>query len=313
MTGEIERLRHRASAHLDAPLPQVRLSIEVFPAKTPEAMERLRANLVTFAAVRPRFISVTCGAGGTGETGTYPLALEIRERHRVPVAAHLTCACASRAEVDALLRRYWDAGIRRIVALRGDAPKGVERYMPRADGYAYADDLVAGIKAIDDFDVSVGCYPETHPEAASAEADLAHLRRKVEAGADRLVTQYCFDTDAICRFRDRLVAENIDGELVPGLMPIHSFRQIERFSAACGAGIPGWLRQLFDGVEDGSPLHGMIAASVLAEQSRRLAAEGLTRQHVYALNRAELPMALVQLLRLAGPRSGGAAPVPAAA
>jgi methylenetetrahydrofolate reductase (NADPH) len=243
---------------------------------------------------------VTCGAGGTGETGTYPLAVEIRERHKVAVAAHLTCACASREEVDGLLRRYWAAGVRRIVALRGDAPKGAARYEPRADGYAYASDLVAGIKAIDDFEVSVGCYPEVHPEAAGAEADLASLRRKVEAGADRLITQYCFDTDAILRFRDRLVAVGIDTELVPGLMPIHSFRQIERFSAACGAGIPGWLRQVFDGVEDGTAMHGMIAASVLAEQSRRLAAEGLARQHVYALNRAELPLALVQLLRLAG-------------
>jgi methylenetetrahydrofolate reductase (NADPH) len=297
----LRREVRRASAHLDEPLPPVELSIEIFPPKTEEAAQRLWANLELFAAAQPRFISVTCGAGGTGEEGTYPLALAVRERFGLPVAAHLTCASASRAEIDALLRRYWASGIRRIVALRGDPPKGAVRYEPRPDGYAYADDLVAGIKGIAAFDVSVGCYPEVHPEAPDADTDYAHLRRKIEAGADRLITQYCFDTDAILRFRDRLDVDGLEIEFVPGIMPIHSFTQIKRFSLACGAGIPGWLEALFDGVADGSPLHGMIAASVVAEQCRRLAAEGLTRQHVYALNRAELPLAIVQLLRASRP------------
>jgi methylenetetrahydrofolate reductase (NADPH) len=248
---------------------------------------------------------VTCGAGGSGEDGTFSLACGIQERFSVPVAAHLTCACSSRAEIDALVGRYWDNGIRRIVALRGDAPKGAERYEPRPDGYAYAADLVRGLKAVADFEISVGCYPETHPEAASAEADLDNVRRKVEAGAVRLITQYCFDTDRILRFRDRLVAAGIDAEYVPGIMPIHNFAQIRRFSLACGASIPAWLERLFDGVPESSPTHGMIAASVAAEQCRRLAAEGLTRMHVYALNRAELPLAIRQLL--------GSRPVAAAA
>jgi methylenetetrahydrofolate reductase (NADPH) len=296
----------RLSAHLDQPLPAVELSIEIFPPKTEAAGDRLWQNLEDFAAARPRFISVTCGAGGSGEDGTYPLALAVHERFGLPVAAHLTCGSSPRAEIDALLERYWANGIRRIVALRGDPPKGAAGYEPRPDGYAYAGDLVAGIKAIADFEVSVACYPEMHPEAVDAATDLAHLKRKVDAGACRVITQYCFDTDRILRFRDACVAAGIEVEFVPGIMPIHSFTQIKRFSAACGASIPAWLEALFEGVEDGSPVHGMIAASVVAEQCRRLAAEGLTRQHVYALNRAELPLAIVHLLRAAQPVAAAA-------
>lgn len=286
----------KAAAWLDEPLPAVELSIEVFPPKGPEAATRLWSNLELFAAAAPRFISVTCGAGGSGEDGTYPLAAAIHERFGVPVAAHLTCAYSSRAEIDDLVTRYWERGIRRIVALRGDAPKGSERYEPRPDGYAYASDLVRGLKRVADFEISVGCYPEVHPEAASAEADLDNLKRKVDAGAMRLITQYCFDTDTILRFRDAVVATGIEAEYVPGIMPIHNFSQIKRFSLACGASIPAWLERLFAGVEENSPTHGMVAASVATEQCRRLAAEGLTALHVYALNRAELPLAIRQLL-----------------
>lgn len=287
---------HRTGTWLGEPLPAVELSIEVFPPKGPEAAQRLWANLEQFAAAGPRFISVTCGAGGSGEDGTYPLARGIHDRFGVPVAAHLTCACSPRAEIDDLVARYWAHGIRRVVALRGDAAKGTGRYAPRPDGYAYASDLVAGLKRVADFEISVGCYPEVHPEAESAEADLDNLRRKVDAGATRLITQYCFDTDRILRFRDEVAAAGIVAEYVPGVMPIHNFAQIRRFSLACGAGIPDWLERLFDGVEEGSPTHGMLAASVAAEQCRRLAAEGLTAMHVYALNRAELPLAIRQLL-----------------
>lgn len=298
--------RSRGGPWLDAAIPPVELSIEVFPPKTEESAARLWRNLELFVAAGPRFISVTCGAGGSGESGTFPLAKAIHERFGIPVAAHLTCAWAPKAEIDELLRHYWASGVRRIVALRGDPPRGAERYEPRADGYGYPDALISGIRAVADFDISAGCYPELHPEAPSAEIALGLLRKKVEAGADRLITQYCFDTDRILRFRDEVVAAGIDVELVPGIMPIHSFAQIRRFSAACGAGVPGWLEALFDGVEDGSPVHGMVAASVVAEQCRRLAAEGLCRQHVYALNRAELPLAIVQLLKAARPVAAAA-------
>ena len=295
----------RSAAWLDEPLPKVELSIEVFPPKGPEAAARLWANLEHFVAVQPLFISVTCGAGGAGVDGTSPLASAIQDRFQIPVAAHMTCAWSSRDEIDALARDYWQRGIRRIVALRGDPPKGSGRYVPRADGYAYGADLIAGLKAVAGFEISAGCYPEVHPEAESAEADLDNVRRKVEAGATRLVTQYCFDTDCILRFRDRLQAAGIEAEYVPGIMPIHNFTQIKRFSQGCGAGIPVWLERLFDGVEEGSPMQGMIAASIAGEQCRRLAAEGLTRMHVYALNRAELPLAIRHLL--------GTQPVAAAA
>jgi methylenetetrahydrofolate reductase (NADPH) len=299
-----------ALASLGAPLPGLELSIEIFPPRSPEAEARLMGNLGLFAAARPRFISVTCGAGGGagGAEGTFPLVRAVQERFGVPAAAHLTCACASRDEIDDLARRYWAAGIRRIVALRGDPPKGSGAYAPRGDGYAYASDLVAGLRAVADFEVSVGCYPEVHPEAPSALADLENLKRKVDAGATRLIGQYCFDTDRVLRFRDALEVAGIRGaEFVPGVMPIHNFAQIKRFSAGCGAGVPDWLERLFEGVEEGSQLHAMLAASVAVEQCRRLAAEGLGRLHVYALNRAELPAALLRLLGVP------AQPLPAAA
>lgn len=297
--------RWRAAGWLDEPLPPVRLSIEVFPPKTPEATARLWQNLELFAAAGPRFLSVTCGAGGSGAEGTFPLAVAIQERTGVPVAAHLTCAFASRAEIDALLERYRAAGITRIVALRGDPPKASGPYRPRPDGYPYAVDLVRAIGRLGGFEVSVACYPEVHPEAPSPAFDLDNLKRKVEAGAVRAIGQYCFDTDRILRFRDAVVRAGIACEFVPGIMPIHSFSQIRRFSEACGAGIPAWLADLFDGVPEGSALHGMIAATVVSEQVRRLAAAGIEAMHVYALNRAELPLAIVQILKAARQGSRG--------
>lgn len=305
MSGQASTVsKARAAGWLDEPLPPVQLSIEVFPPKGPEAAARLWQNLEVFVATRPRFLSVTCGAGGTGEGGTYPLAVAIQERFGVPVAAHLTCASASRAEVDALLARYRAAGITRIVALRGDPPKGSGPYRPRADGYPFAVDLVRAIAREGGFEISVAGYPEVHPEAPSAEFDLDNLKRKVDAGAVRIITQYCFATERILRFRDAIDRAGIASEFVPGIMPIHSFAQIRRFSEACGASIPTWLADMFDGVPEGSAVHGMIAATVVAEQVRRLAAEGIGAFHVYALNRAELPLAIVQILKAA--RTGAA-------
>lgn len=297
---------HHAGAWFGQTLPPIELSIEIFPPRTAEAEARLWRNLELFAAARPRFISVTCGAGGSGQSGTFPLVLAVRDRLGVPVAAHLTCAAVSREGVDEIARRYWESGVRRIVALRGDPPTVGERYAPRPDGYAYASDLIRALRRIADFEISAACYPEVHPEAVSALEDLENLKRKVDAGAVRLISQYCFDTERVLRFRDALEVAGIEAEFVPGIMPIHSFSQIKRFSGACGASIPPWLEELFAGVDERSQLHAMVAASVVVEQCRRLAAEGLSRLHVYALNRAELPQALLRLL-------GVAVPVPAAA
>ncbi|MFO1040030.1 MAG: methylenetetrahydrofolate reductase [Geminicoccaceae bacterium] len=298
--GHDHRAAHTA-AWFGAAMPALDMSIEIFPARTPEAEARLWRNIELFAAAQPRFISVTCGAGGTGAAETFPLVTAVQDRFKIPVAAHLTCAYAPRQTIDALAHRYWEAGVRRIVALRGDAPKGSDGYRPGDGSYAYAADLVAGLKRVGDFDISVACYPEVHPEAASALADLDNLKRKVDAGANRVVTQYCFDTDRILRFRDALDVAGIDTEFVPGVMPIHAFSQIKRFSAGCGASIPDWLAQLFDCVDETSQLHAMLATSVAVEQCRRLAAEGIEHFHLYALNRAELPLALVRLLGVAHP------------
>lgn len=282
----------------EPPLPRIVLSVELFPPRTPEAERRFWTALADMCEVRPAFFSITCGAGGTGREGTFPLVLEVRRRFGVEVAAHLTCAGHSRAEVDALAHAYWEHGVRHLVALRGDPPRGTGPYRPRPDGYAYAVDLVHGLKAIAPFEISVAGYPETHPEAPDPGFDLDNVVRKVEAGADRIIGQYCFDTDRVLRYRDALVARGVAVPFVPGVMPIHSFSGIVRFSARCGASIPAWLARMFDGVDERSPLHTMLAASVVAEQLRRLVREGFRHFHIYALNRAEPTRAICRLLEM---------------
>ena len=282
---------------LAAELPDVRLSIELFPPKWPDGAAALLEQVDILDVLGPAYYTVTSGAGGSGAIdATRGVVEAVRDHTGRPVAAHLTCVGRSRGEVDALADDYFAAGIRHIVALRGDAPKGSDRYVPRPDGYAYGADLVAGLKARHPFEISVACYPEPHPEALSAEADLANLKRKVDAGADRIISQYCFDTDQVLRFRDKLAAAGITVPFVPGIMPIHNFVQIRRFSERCGAGIPAWLDKLFDGVAPGTDLHKMVAATVAGEQCRRLVAEGFGQLHLYALNRAELSVAVFRLL-----------------
>jgi len=281
---------------LAAELPHVRLSIELFPPKWPTGAMALLEEIDVLEVLEPAYYTVTSGAGGGAVDTTASVVEAVREHTGRPVAAHLTCVGRSRGEVDDLVDAYWQAGIRHIVALRGDAPKDAQRYEPRPDGYAYAADLVAGIKARHPFEVSVACYPEPHPEAATAAADLDNLQRKVDAGADRVISQYCFDTDGVLRFRDELAARGITVPFVPGIMPIHNFGQIKRFSERCGASIPAWLAKLFDGVEPGTDLHKMVAATVASEQCRRLVAEGFGQLHLYALNRAELAVAVFRLL-----------------
>lgn len=295
-TSATSTAAYSAGWTLAAELPDVRLSIELFPPKWPAGAMALLDEIDILDVLGPAYYTVTSGAGGSGLDTTKNVVEAVREHTGRPVAAHLTCVGRSRAEVDALVDAYWEAGIRHIVALRGDAPKDAQRYVPRLDGYAYAADLVAGIKARHPFEISVACYPEPHPEAVSPEADLDNLERKVDAGADRVISQYCFDTDAVLRFRDQLAARRIAVPFVPGIMPIHNFVQIKRFSGRCGAGIPDWLARLFDGVEPGSDLHKMVAATVANEQCRRLVAEGCDQLHLYALNRAELAVAVFRLL-----------------
>ncbi|MGB1547097.1 MAG: methylenetetrahydrofolate reductase, partial [Alphaproteobacteria bacterium] len=209
---------------------------------------------------------------------------------------HLTCVGATREEVDAVAHRYWESGIRHIVALRGDPPEGTDRYAPHPGGYPYAVDLVEGLKRVADFEISVAAYPETHPEAANAAADLDNLKRKIDAGATRAITQYFFDVDVYFRFLDRARAAGITVPIVPGIMPVSNFGQIVRFSATCGATVPAWLHDLFDGLDNDPETRKLIGATVAAEQCRLLQTQGIDAFHFYTLNRADLTYAISHVL-----------------
>jgi methylenetetrahydrofolate reductase (NADPH) len=273
-----------------------RVSFEFFPPKTAEMEERLWAVITRLEPLGPRFVSVTYGAGGSTRERTHSTVRRIRSETRLEPAAHLTCVAATCAEIDAVAEDYWTAGVRHIVALRGDPPVGGEPYRAYPGGYAYATDLVAGLKRVADFEISVAAYPETHPEAASAEHDLDNLRRKIDAGASRAITQYFFDVELYLRFRDRAVVRGISVPIVPGILPVTNYAQVRKFSAACGATIPTWMEGHFAGLDDDPDTRRLVAASIAAEQCRRLHAEGVHEFHFYTLNRADLIVAICHLL-----------------
>ena len=271
------------------------LSFEFFPPKT-EALERQLWQCVErLQPLMPRFVSVTYGAGGSTQERTHAtVARMVRETSLTP-AAHLTCVGASRAEVDEVARRYWEAGVRHLVALRGDVPGGGP-YEPHPEGYRYADDLVAGLKRVADFEISVAAYPETHPGAASPQADLESLKRKIDAGATRAITNYFFETDTYLRFLDRCLAAGITAPIVPGIMPVSNFAQCAKFSAMCGVRVPAWLAHMFDGMNDDPETRRMVATVVAAEQVRLLQANGIDEFHFYTLNRPDLTYAIAHIL-----------------
>jgi methylenetetrahydrofolate reductase (NADPH) len=275
--------------------PPVQVSFEFFP-PADEAMERtLWASIERLAPLAPRFVSVTYGADGSTRDRTHRVVARVLRETRLTAAPHLTCVGAGRGEILDVARRYRELGIRHIVALRGDPPGG-GRYVPRADGFAHAADLVAGLRGVADFEISVAAFPETHPEAASREADLDNLQRKLDAGAARAITQFFFDTDLYLRFRDDCAARGIRAPIVPGILPITRFPQLLRFAARCGATVPGWLVERFEGLEDDPQTRQMIAASVAIEQVARLRREGVDEFHFYTLNRAELAYAICHAL-----------------
>jgi len=284
-----------------------RVSFEFFPPKTAEMESRLWEVIERLEPLAPRFVSVTYGAGGSTRERTHATVRRIRHETTLEPAAHLTCVAATRAEIDAVARDYWAAGIRHIVALRGDAIAGGRSYQPHPGGYAYAADLVAGLKRVADFEVSVAAYPETHPEAQNAERDLDNLRRKVDAGANRAITQYFFDVDLYLRFRDRVAARRIAVPLVPGILPVTNYGQVKKFSASCGATIPAWMERHFAGLDDDPETRRLVAASIAAEQCRRLHAEGVHEFHFYTLNRADLIVAICHLLGVRANRPAAAA------
>ena len=283
---------------LFAALPgDIAVSFEFFPPKTEKMEEQLWGAITELAPLAPSFVSVTYGAGGSTRERTHAtVARLIRETDLVP-AAHLTCVGASKAEIAEVVDQYWDAGVRHIVALRGDPPpEAGGRFTPHPEGYANAADLVAGLRARHDFDISVAAYPEVHPEAVSAEADLDNLKRKLDAGATRAITQFFFSTDAYFRFLDKALAAGINAPILPGIMPVTSFAAIRRMSA--NTEIPGWMEALFEGLDDRPGPRALVAATVAADMCRRLYAGGVRDFHFYTLNRAEQAYAICHLLGL---------------
>ena len=275
---------------------ETKVSFEFFPPST-EAMEETLWNSIKHLSVlEPRLVSVTYGADGSTRERTHNAVERIRKETKLTAAPHLTCIGASQGEIDDIAREYWDMGVRHLVALRGDPPKDVQQYTPYPGGYAYASDLVAGLKRIADFDIAVAAYPEVHPEADSAQADLDNLKRKLDAGATRAITQFFFDVDAYLGFRDRCAVAGIESTIVPGILPITRFPQLTRFAEQCGATVPGWLQDRFDGLEDDPDTRKLIAASVAIEQVRLLQREGIDEFHFYTLNRSELTFAICHAL-----------------
>ncbi len=273
----------------------LRVSFEFFPPKTEKMESRLWETVERLAPFRPAFVSVTYGAGGSTRDRTHATVERIRRETPLEPAAHLTCVGASRDEVDAVARHYWEAGIRHVVALRGDVPDG-GRFLPHPQGYQRAAELVAGLKRVADFELSVACHPEVHPDALTLEADLENLKAKVDAGASRAVSQFFFDVEAYLRFRDKASAAGVNVPLVPGILPITNFARTREFAEACGAKIPHAIARLFEDLDDEPETRQLVAASVAAEQCRRLQAEGVTEFHFYTLNRAELTAAICRLL-----------------
>jgi methylenetetrahydrofolate reductase (NADPH) len=273
----------------------VSVSFEFFPPKTEKMQLSLWECIERLAPLAPQFVSVTYGAGGTTRERTHETVVRIARETKLRPAAHLTCVGHAKGEVDDIARRYWDEGIRHIVALRGDMPEG-GAYVAHPQGYAYAADLVTGLKRIADFEISVAAYPEMHPDAPSAEFDLDNLKRKIDAGANRAISQYFFDPVVFLAFREKAAKAGITVPILPGILPVTNFAQVQKFSAACGASIPGWMADLFEGLDDDPETRRLVAATMAAEQCRSLAAEGVEQFHFYTLNRADLAYAISHIL-----------------
>ena len=274
----------------------IQVSFEFFPPRTPEMEASLWRAVGRLEGLAPRFVSVTYGAGGSTRERTHNTVTRLRNETGLEPAAHLTCVAASRAEVDEVARRYAASGIRHIVALRGDAPEGAGRFAPHPEGYANAAELVAGLKRIADFELSVAAHPEGHPDSPSLDADIDNLARKVDAGATRAITQYFFDPAVYLRFRDKVAARGLSIPIVPGILPVTNFKTLVKFSAACGASVPGWLAERFAGLDDDPEIRPLVASAIAVELCRALEREGVREFHFYTLNRAELTTAICRVL-----------------
>lgn len=272
------------------------VSFEFFPPKSEKMEATLWEAVLKLAPLAPRFVSVTYGAGGSTRERTHATVERILRETPLTPAAHLTCVGATREEIDSVATSYWQAGVRHIVALRGDPPEPGARFAAPAGGYANAAELVAGLKQVAPFEISVAAYPEIHPDSANRADDLDNLKRKLDAGADRAITQFFFSPDCYLKFRDEAAAAGVDAEIVPGILPVSNVAQTRRFAASCGAAIPAWMDRLFEGLDDLPDARRLVAATVAAEMCAQLYAEGVRAFHFYTLNRAELAYAICHLL-----------------
>jgi methylenetetrahydrofolate reductase (NADPH) len=274
------------------------VSFEFFPPKTEKMAENLWSAMERLRPLRPSFVSVTYGAGGSTRQRTHDTVTRIQDEGGLPCAAHLTCVGAAREEVNEVARSYWQAGVRHLVALRGDPPEGEENFQNHPDGYHNAAELVAGLRAVADFEISVAAYPEMHPNSPSSQADLDNLKRKIDAGANRAITQFFFDADTYLRFLERARAAGIWVPIVPGILPVSNFVQASRIAKACGAAMPAWMAHVFEGLEEDVETRRMVAVTVAAEQCRKLQSAGVTDFHFYTLNRADLTYAICHIMGL---------------
>jgi len=284
----------------------LKVSFEFFPPKTEKMEETMWRSIRRLAPLNPSFVSVTYGAGGTTRGRTHGSVTRIQGETGIPAAAHLTCFGHTREEIDQIARSYWNEGIRSIVALRGDLPDAGDKYEPTPGGYAYAVDLVAGLKEIADFDISVSAYPETHPDAPSADFEIEYLKRKIDAGANRAITQFFFDNETYLRFRDKCVAAGIDAPIVPGILPVTNFGSLLKFADMCGASVPQRLHWRFEGLDEDPDTRRMVAFHEAISQVEGLISEGVTDFHFYTLNRAELTYAICHALGIRGPEQAAA-------
>lgn len=272
------------------------VSFEFFPPKTPEMEQKLWETIIQLEKLKPSFVSVTYGAGGGTRERTHHTVKRMVQETSLKPAAHLTCVAASKQEVDDVARAYWEAGVRHIVALRGDPPNGVAGYVPHPDGYRYSCELVAGLKRIADFEITVAAFPEKHPDSVSFEADIDYLKQKIDAGATRAITQYFFDVEHYFRFIERVRVAGITIPILPGILPVGNVAQVKKFSAMCGASVPVWLDKLFDGLDNDPLMRNLVAVSVASEQCRKLMEFGCEHLHFYTLNRADLTAAVCRIL-----------------
>ncbi len=302
MNASYDQLREARTA-LDTPLfaglpGDISVSFEFFPPKTDALMAQLWDVVETLAPLNPDFVSVTYGAGGSTRDRTHGTVARIIKEAKLPAAAHLTCVDATKAEIREVAEAYWEAGVRHIVALRGDMGAPGVPFTPHPDGYANAAELVAGLKQIAPFEISVAAYPESHPDSPSELADLDNLKRKLDAGATRAISQFFFEPEIFFRYRDKLAAAGIDAPVLPGILPVSNVAQTRKFAASCGAVIPAWMDGLFEGLDKHPGSRQLVAATIAAEFCRRLYAGGVRDFHFYTLNRAELSYAICHLLGL---------------